>query len=173
MANIVRRQGQQEGRGEVARGVVFEPFNLLRQLLRADPFDQLAPMVPLAADQIAFVPDFDVKETPDAYELKADLPGIRDSDVEITITGNRLVVTGRREREQRQEGDNYFALERAYGAFSRSFTLPEGVDADRVQANLSEGVLTLRIPKKPEAQPKKIELRPGQGGGQKAPPAKA
>jgi HSP20 family protein len=118
-----------------------------------------------------FVPTFDLKETADAYVVKADLPGIKDENLEVHVSGNMLTIAGTREDEQREEGDRYYATERSYGRFSRSFSLPEGVDVDRVRANLETGVLTVTVPKRPEVQPKKISIGKGtqtEGGKAKA-----
>jgi HSP20 family protein len=107
----------------------------------------------------AFSPGFEVKETKDAFVFKADLPGVDEKDLDIALTGNRLVVSGRREAEERKEDENYFMYERSYGTFSRAFTLPEGIDAEHIDADLRNGVLAIVIPKKPEAQPKRISLK--------------
>ena len=135
----------------------LEPFGLMRNLLRWDPFrDQ-----DLNVDfQSGFLPSFDIQETPEAYLFEADIPGIKQEDLEINLTGNRITVGGKREAKARQEGDNYFTMERSFGNFSRSFTLPEGVDSGNVKAELQNGVLTMRIPKMPEVQPKKISITP-------------
>jgi HSP20 family protein len=125
-----------------------------------DPLRHIFPFTGLAhIGQSEFTPQFEVKETRDSYIFKADLPGVNDEDVDISMTGNRLTISGSREQEQRNEGDNYFVFERSSGTFSRSFTLPEGVDTDQVKADLRRGVLTVEVPKKPENQPKKISLR--------------
>jgi HSP20 family protein len=125
-----------------------------------DPLRHIFPITGLAhIGQSEFTPQFEVKETRDSYIFKADLPGVNDEDVDISMTGNRLTISGSRESEQRDEGDNYFVFERSSGTFSRSFTLPEGVDTDQVKADLRRGVLTVEVPKKPENQPKKISLR--------------
>jgi len=116
----------------------------------------------------AFVPTFDVKETKDSFVFRADLPGVKDSDVDISLTGNRLTISGRRQEENKEEGEQFYAYERSYGSFSRSFTLPEGIDAEHVQADLKDGVLTVVLPKKPEVQPKRIALKGGGGDGGKA-----
>jgi HSP20 family protein len=105
-----------------------------------------------------FVPEFEVRETPDAYLIKADLPGVRDEDLDVSVTGNRVTVSGRRDEEQRRENDTIYVYERAYGNFSRTFTLPEGAASDEIKADIDKGVLTLSIPKKPEVQPKKIKV---------------
>jgi len=95
-------------------------------------------------------------------------PGVREEDLDISLTGNRLTVSGKREEEHREEDDRYYAYERSYGSFSRSFTLPEGGDVDHARADLSNGVLTVTLPKRPEVQPKKIEVKKLQPGEKKA-----
>jgi HSP20 family protein len=134
----------------------WDPFRLMRELL-ADPFGE---MVPYATRVPGFVPPFDVKESEEGYVFKADLPGVKEPDLDISLTGNRLTVSGKREAEERSEGENHFAIERTWGSFTRSFTLPDGADAEHVQAELKNGVLTLVLPKKPENQPRKINLKP-------------
>jgi HSP20 family molecular chaperone IbpA len=110
-----------------------------------------------------YTPRFDVRETRDAYVFEADLPGVREDDVTISITGNRLNVAGQREQENVQEGDNWYAAERSYGQFSRTFMLPDGVDFDNIHAEMKEGVLRVHAPKRPEVQPRRIQLGQGQG----------
>ncbi|MGZ5261292.1 MAG: Hsp20/alpha crystallin family protein, partial [Burkholderiales bacterium] len=158
MANIVRRREQNElipGR--------FDPAQLVRNLLGLDPFQAMAQVAPQLGQQLArFIPDFEVRETPEAYVFKADLPGVNLDDLEITVTGNRLLVSGQREAEAREEKDTYYAYERAYGSFSRAFTLPDDADTDHVRAEMTNGVLTLTIPKRPERQPKKVEVKGGE-----------
>lgn len=75
------------------------------------------------------------------------------------MTGNRLTIAGQRHEEQREEGERYYTYERSYGSFSRSFTLPEGIDSENVQGELKDGVLTVSVSKKPEVQPKRIPLK--------------
>ena len=106
-----------------------------------------------------FTPTFEVFERKDAYVFKGDLPGVKQEDLEITLTENRLTVAGKREAEERKEGERFYAYERTYGAFTRTFTLPEGVDSEHVAADLKDGVLSLVIPKKPEVLPKKITVK--------------
>lgn len=159
MANLIRRNT-----GSIGPSRMPDPFEMMRDLLRWDPrdllrWDPFADLGTLAGRDLAFVPSFDVKETKDAYIFRADLPGVRQEDLDLSVTGNRLTVSGKREEESREEGDRYYAYERSYGAFSRSFTLPEGIDVDHAEADLSNGVLTVSIPKKPEVKPKKLEVR--------------
>jgi len=151
--NLVRQTGQQS---ELMQPQL-EPFRLLRELMNWEPLAGMLPSV--AGESMGFTPRFEVKETKDAYVFKADLPGIKEENLDITLTGNRLAVSGHREAEQRVEGDTYYTYERSYGSFSRSFTLPEGVDAENISADLKNGVLSVSIPKRPEHQPKKISLK--------------
>ena len=170
MANIIRRQ--QSDAPVQQRNVMpsVDPLRLFRDLVRWDPF---AEMVPAQLDQqlAGFVPSFEIKETHDAYIFKADLPGVDEADVDISLAGNRLTISGRREAESRDDNDRYYAYERVYGSFSRSFTLPEQIDTDRVTAALDNGVLTVSVPKRPEAQPKKIAVGQQQPGQPQQQPA--
>lgn len=135
---------------------VAEPFRLMRDFLRWDPFrdTQLEPEA-----NAYFLPSFDVKETPEAYVFKADLPGIRQEDLDIDLTGNRLSIRGRRSAEPKVDGETLHIAERAFGTFARTFTLPEEVLASEVHADLKDGVLNLSIPKRPEAKPQKIRIQ--------------
>jgi HSP20 family protein len=109
-------------------------------------------------ERMEFMPSFEVKETKDAYVFRADVPGVKDEDIEITLTGTRLTITGKREAEQQEQSDTFYVYERSYGTFTRSFTLPEGVDTEHIRTELKDGVLHVIVPKKPEAQPKRITV---------------
>jgi HSP20 family protein len=160
MANIVRRTGEPR---EVSRPAEWEPLRLMRDLMRWDPF---AEMEPLMGRERGFNPRFDVKETGNAYVFKADLPGVKESDLDISLTGNQLRISGQRSEERVEESERSYVSEVSYGSFTRSFTLPEGCDAEHVAAELKDGVLSLTLPKKPEVQPKKITIstKPETGG---------
>jgi HSP20 family protein len=153
MANLIRRT---EAPSEAP--AVWDPFRLMRDFMNWDPFAEMAPSL-IRAGESMFSPRFEVKETKNAYVFKADLPGLEEKDLEITVTGSRVTVSGKREAENKDEGETYYAYERSYGSFSRSFTLPEGADADHAEADLRNGVLTLSIPKLPEHQPKKVSVK--------------
>lgn len=155
MANLTLRRGNSDLPVRSSAG--WDPFRLMDNLLRWDPFSEMAPTLRQGTQM--FIPTFDVRETKDGYVFRADVPGIKESDLEISVNGNQLTVSGRRESEV-QEGDvqNYFVSECSYGSFTRSFTLPQGADTDQVKAELKDGVLTLLIPKRPELQPRKISL---------------
>ncbi|HYX91234.1 MAG TPA: HSP20 family small heat-shock protein [Myxococcaceae bacterium] len=154
---IVRRSQPGETTAPERRG--WDPFDLMREMLRWDPFRDLEQMARPSAG--TWFPAFEVKETNEAFLFKADLPGLKEDDLEISLTGNRLTVSGKRDEERRDENERFFAYERSFGTFTRTFTLPDGVDTEHVNADLKEGVLTLTLPKRPEVQPKKIQLKSG------------
>jgi len=163
MANIIHRGSQQ---APIARRFgEFDPFERMRELLAWDPFQGPARRWFGEESAQLYTPSFDVKEERDAFVIKADLPGIKDEDLDISVTGNRLTISGKREAEKVEETDAYYFRERSSGSFNRSFTLPENVNSDQIQANMAEGVLSLRIPKAAESQPKKIALKSGNGNG--------
>ena len=135
----------------------WDPFRAMRELLHWEPFVEMAPSF-RAFEGTAFSPHFDVKETKEGFVFTADVPGVKEGDLDIRLTQNRLSISGKRESEKTEKGDQFYATERSYGSFTRAFTLPDGVQADKINAELKGGVLTLMIPKKPEAQPKKIEV---------------
>jgi HSP20 family protein len=135
----------------------WDPFRAMRELLRWEPFGETLPSF-RAFEGAVFAPDFDVKETKEGFVFTADVPGVKEGDLDIRLTQNRLSISGKRETEKTEKGDQFYATERSYGSFTRAFTLPEGVQADKINAELKGGVLTLMIPKNPEALPKKIEV---------------
>jgi HSP20 family protein len=149
MANIVRRNENQAAE--------WDPFRLMRDMMRWDPFREMSPIWNRGTGDM-FVPAFEVRENQSAILVRADLPGVKAEDLEVTLTGNRLQISGRREAEQASESDTVYTLERSYGTFARAFTLPESVDANQISTDLKDGVLTVVLPKKPEAQPKRIAI---------------
>jgi HSP20 family protein len=105
----------------------------------------------------------DLVETEDAYVLRADLPGLSEDDVAIEVENNVLTVSGERKTEHEAKGEGYYRVERAFGTFSRSLTLPDGVDAEAVAASFDRGVLEVRIPKPEEVKPKRVSISVGGG----------
>ena len=192
MANVVKKDGGQQGqqeaqaqgnqpqqqRGELVRR---EPFGLSRdpfqtfmrdplQMLMRDPFQLMREMLvdPFRMFQnmgrdLTWNPGFEVRETDDAILFKADLPGIRNEDLDISLSGNQLVISGKRDHEQEQDEGQYYTYERTYGNFTRSFALPESVDLDQIHSDLKDGVLTLVAPKKPGAKPQRRKIQIGSG----------
>ena len=138
----------------------FSGLPILRSLMEWEPMRDLAPLFEKFEErEMSFVPKFDVKETKESFLVKADLPGVSEKDVEVTVSGTRLTISGKREEEKKEKGDVYYTWERSCGIFTRSFKLPEGVDADRLEAELKGGVLTFVAPKKPEFQPRKVTVK--------------
>jgi HSP20 family protein len=136
----------------------WDPARLMRGLLGWDPFRDMTPW----RGEAVFTPAFEVKETKDGYVFRADVPGIAQEDLEVHLTGHRLTISGKREAEKREEHDQYYAVERSYGSFTRAFQLPDGIDANRVVADLHDGVLTVTVAKVPSLQPKKIAVSTAQ-----------
>jgi HSP20 family protein len=108
-----------------------------------------------------WMPAMDLVETDDHFVLRADLPGLTEGDVNIEVEDNVLTVSGERKAEHETTKEGYHRVERAFGSFSRSLTLPEGVDADAVTANFDRGVLEIRIPKPEQRKPRKISIGVG------------
>jgi HSP20 family protein len=115
-----------------------------------------------------WVPAMDLVETEDHFVLRADLPGLSEQDVSIEVVDNVLTVSGERRTEHEDRKDGYHRVERAFGTFSRSLTLPEGVDPDAVEASFEHGVLEVRIPKPEERKPRKVAISVGNGADAKA-----
>jgi len=106
-----------------------------------------------------FVPRFEVRETKEALVLKADLPGVKSDDLDVSVQANVLSISGKREQEKTTEDEHVHMVERSYGSFTRSFTLPDGVDTKKLEAELKDGVLTLTLPKVPEAKPQRVQIK--------------
>lgn len=151
MANIIKRTN------EGTSAVELDPVRVMREMLRWDPFREMAPIFG-GVERNSFMPHFDVTENKDSYSFKADLPGVKEGDIDITLNGRQLTIAGQREVENAENSDTYYTYERQFGTFSRTFTLPETADLEHVKTALEGGVLTLVIPKKAEAQAKKIPV---------------
>lgn len=132
--------------------VVEDPFAVARSLLGWDPFRG-------SRQPDTFAPSFEVKETQAAFEMRADLPGVDEKDIDVSLHNGTLTVTATRHGETKKEGESYLIYERQFGTFSRSFVLPETADGERIEAKLAHGVLTLSIAKKAEAKPRKIAFK--------------
>ena len=105
-----------------------------------------------------WMPAMDLLESGDDFVLKADLPGLSEEDVNIELEDSTLTISGERKTEHQVEGDGYYRVERATGSFSRSLTLPKGVDPEAVTARFDRGVLEVRIPKPAERKPRRISI---------------
>ena len=112
-----------------------------------------------------WMPAMDLVETEDHFVLRADLPGLSEEDVKIEFEDGTLTVSGERKAEHETKNEGYYRVERASGGFSRSLTLPKGIDPEAVTASFDRGVLEVRIPKPEERKPRRIEI--GASGAQK------
>jgi HSP20 family protein len=110
-----------------------------------------------------WLPAMDLVEDGGEYVLKADLPGLSEEDVNIEVEDNVLTISGERKSEHEERKDGYYRVERASGSFSRSLTLPEGVDPESVRASFERGVLEVRIPKPEQRKPRKVTISAGGG----------
>jgi len=106
----------------------------------------------------AFVPPVDVYEDEKSIRLKMEVPGIEEKDININLENNLLTVKGERKMESETKEENYHRMERSYGSFARSFTLPNTVDPEDVKASYAKGVLTINMAKRAEARPKQIKV---------------
>lgn len=111
-----------------------------------------------------FAPAVDVHEDEEALVLRAELPGVKREDIDIQVDGNVLTLKGERKLEKEQESRRYHRIERSYGSFVRQFQVPTNIDATAIDAELNEGVLTLRLPKKAELKARKIEVKANGNG---------
>jgi len=104
-------------------------------------------------------PAVDVAEDESGYVVKVELPGVNRSDVKIVVQDRQLTIRGEKKQEKEARETNYHRVERSYGSFQRTFTLPSGVKSDKIEAAYSDGVLTVTLPKAEEARSKEIEVR--------------
>jgi len=106
-------------------------------------------------------PAVDVSEDDKSYKITAELPGLDEKNIDVTVSGDTLVLKGEKREEKEEKEKNRYMSERSYGAFQRAFSLPEGVDRDKIAANFAKGILTVTLPKTTEAQKqqKKIEVK--------------
>lgn len=105
-----------------------------------------------------WAPEVDIHETEDELVLEADLPGIEEKDLDIRVENNMLTVRGERKFEKKVNEENYLRVERAYGSFSRSFSLPHTINAEAIKAEYRNGVLTIHVPKREEAKPRQVKV---------------
>ena len=146
-------------RREVNR--LFEDFGRENWLspFRRSIFD----LEPLWRREIALgaIPAVDIIDKDNAYEVTADVPGFDEKNIEVKVVDDALVIKGERKSEKEEKKKDYYLSERDFGAFERRFNVPEGVDVEKIEATLKKGVLTVRLPKKPETQKpaKTIEVK--------------
>jgi HSP20 family protein len=115
----------------------------------------------------AWMPPVDIIEDKDRILMTAELPGFKESDIEIQTEGGVLTIRGERRSEVEKEGRTYHRMERSYGQFVRSFTLPNNVDREHIKASFADGLLQIEMPKREEARARQIKISGGNGGGKK------
>jgi len=108
---------------------------------------------------VAWTPAVDIAEHDDQFVVKVELPGVNKDDVKITLENNILTIRGEKKQEKETKKENYHRVERSYGSFQRSFTLPTTVKSDKINAVYKDGILQIELPKAEEAKPKQIEVK--------------
>lgn len=142
----------------------WDPFRELEELRKE--FNRFFARAPLSlwGEELAqssgpAFPPVDIKEENDAIVVKSDLPGVKKEEIEVRVDGNLLTIKAeKRFEDKEEEKDRYHRIERFYGVYQRTFTLPDRIDPERMKARYEDGVLTLVLPKKPEAKPKTIKV---------------
>jgi len=140
---------------------LFEDFDggFFRSPFRRSAFD----VMPFWGREPAWpaAPAVDFTDTGKAYEITAELPGIDEKNVDVKVANGVLTIKGEKQDEKEEKKKDYYLRERNFGSFERAFQLPDGVDGDKIEANFKKGVLTVSLPKKPEAQQaaKKIDVK--------------
>jgi HSP20 family protein len=136
--------------------VRYEPWALLGRFQR-----QLDRALGESADgaSVSWIPHVDIHEEAERFVVVADLPGVEGKDIEITADQGVLTIKGERRSEKKSSKDGYERVERAAGTFLRRFTLPESVAAEAIKASHTNGVLEVTLPKRPEVQPRRIEIK--------------
>lgn len=134
---------------------VWDPFADLNRVQREFEKSYFGPRT-RSAD---FAPSVDVHEDSEQLVLRAELPGVKREDIEVSIDANVLTLKGERKLEKEEQGRRYHRIERSYGTFVRQFQLPSNVDSGKIDAQLSDGVLTISLNKKQELKPRKIDVK--------------
>ena len=132
-------------------------FNLRSEINRM--FDEFAGRQPSRdVEQSTWYPMVDISETEEQITLRAELPGMKKEDIHLSVENNTLTISGEKKAEREEKNEQYHRVERTYGRFTRSFTLPVTVDSEKVKASYANGVLTLALPKVEAAKPKQIAI---------------
>jgi len=147
------------------RGLIpWSPFRELEEMERR--FDEvfgrsLLPSIwrRLPMEQMAWAPAVDVFEKGDKLVVKAEVPGMKEDDIHVSVEGDTLTIRGEKKTESEVKNEDYYRCERSYGSFFRSVALPSTVDASKIEADYEDGVLEVTLPKKPEVKPKKVAVK--------------
>ncbi len=145
---------------QLDRSDLFRELETIEQRLESLMGRSLTPWeMESTLSQRVWSPVVDISENEQEYVVKAELPQIPKEDVKVSVRNGVLEISGERKSESEQKGQQFCRVERAYGTFLRSFTLPPGAESQKAQANLREGVLTVKITKNPQAAPKALEVK--------------
>jgi len=147
--------------------MMMTPFDPMREFKNLQRSMEMMQRLFSAVEQepqgpaVDFVPAVNTREADDAYYIEVDLPGVKKEDISIDVNDNVLTISGERKVEEERKDEEFYRIESVYGTFERSFTLPEDVDPDKIEAEAKDGVLIVKIPKKQaiEKAPKKIEIK--------------
>jgi HSP20 family protein len=133
---------------------VWDPFADLNRIQREFEKSYFGPR-----SRADFAPAVDVHEDAESLVLRAELPGVRKEDIDISVDANVLTLKGQRTMEKEEQGRRYHRVERAYGTFLRQFQLSSNIDSSKIDAQLADGVLTLRLAKREELKPRRIDVK--------------
>ncbi|OGE24674.1 MAG: molecular chaperone [Candidatus Dadabacteria bacterium RBG_19FT_COMBO_40_33] len=139
----------------------WKDFGSLQERINRMFDDTIRTLYPTDGEELekgTWAPAVDIYETNDSFVVSADLPGLNKDEIQIDLKDNTLTLKGEKKFEEKVSKDNYIRVERAYGSFVRSFTLPQNVDPEKIKAKYKEGILEITIPKKEEAKPKQIKV---------------
>jgi HSP20 family protein len=147
------------------RGITpWSPFRELEEMERR--FDEMfgRSLLPsiwrrLPAEQMAWAPNIDVFEKDDKFVVKAEVPGMKEDDIHVSVEGDMLTIRGEKKAESEVKEEDYYRCERSYGSFLRSVALPSTVDTSKIEADYEDGVLEVTLSKKPEVKPKKVAVK--------------
>jgi len=146
------------------RGLIrWSPFREMEEMERRinDVFGR--PLLPAIwrrtpVEEMGWAPAIEMFEKDDKFMVKAELPGMKEEDIDVSVVGDTLTIKGERKAESEVKEEDYYCCERSYGSFTRSITLPSSVDAKNIEASYENGVLEVSLPKAAEVKPKKITV---------------
>jgi HSP20 family protein len=137
-----------------------EVSNQLNRLFGRSAMGRAAPEAARdALTKFDWAPSVDIAETPEEFQVKAELPEVKKEDIKVAVENGLLRIEGERRQEKDEKTKKFHRVERSYGSFLRSFTLPDNVDASKVQAEFKDGVLNVHLPKAPASKPKTVEVK--------------
>ena len=146
----------------ITRREPFRGFSTLQEQVNR-LFDATFPVRTDDSALTTWAPSVDIYETENELVIKADLPELNEKDIDICVENNKLTIRGERKFEQKVKEENYLRIERSYGSFSRSFSLPNTVNTEAIKAEYKHGVLTVELPKRAESKPKQVKVNVANG----------